>query len=140
MYSRFMALTLINNLVILVCSEILHRHWKLITLFLVGMVTWLSLRISVENAITVPGNDKMHHLMAYAALAFPVAWARPRYCALWLFGILIWSGLIEIVQPWFYREMDALDLLANSIGLILGFTCARGGATLVITNRPSGAY
>lgn len=68
----------------------------------------------------IPGNDKTHHLIAYAVLAFPLSVARPRSWLWGLFGFLIFSGAIELVQPYVNRYGEWADLFANGIGLLIG--------------------
>lgn len=65
------------------------------------------------------------HLLAYAVLAFPVSFARPKGYAWWLLGFLVWSGAIELVQPFVNRTSDLVDLIANATGLMLGYFLAR---------------
>lgn len=67
-----------------------------------------------------PGNDKLHHFMAYTALAFPICAARPRV-ALWMVpGAIALGGAIEILQPHFGRHAEWRDFLANSAGAVTG--------------------
>lgn len=112
---------LINTLAATLKS--IHRYWLPLTVFLLGLITWLSLQTPTEQLTSV-GNDKLHHCLAYAVLAFPVAMAKPRWYILYLLSMFFYSGLIEVIQPWFYRQMDVIDLLANSIGLLLGLCIA----------------
>ncbi|ELR66765.1 hypothetical protein C942_04463 [Photobacterium marinum] len=72
----------------------------------------------------VPGTDKTHHFIAYAALMFPVAFRKPKKWP--LFGLLFigWSGMIELIQPYVNRYGEWLDMAANTGGLICGFVLA----------------
>jgi VanZ family protein len=73
----------------------------------------------------VPGSDKTHHFIAYAALMFPVALKmHPKLLLLGLL-FLVWSGAIEIIQPYVNRYGEWLDMAANTIGLIFGFIIAK---------------
>ncbi len=68
----------------------------------------------------VPGNDKMQHMLAFGALALPTAMVRPRW-ALWsVLATVAYGGLIEVMQPWFGRSADLLDLRADAIGAVCG--------------------
>jgi len=72
----------------------------------------------------MPGSDKAHHLLAYAALIFPVALRRPR---LWLWfgtGFMLWGGVVELLQPYVNRHAEWLDFMADTLGLLLGFVAA----------------
>lgn len=68
----------------------------------------------------VPGSDKTHHFIAYGTLAFPIAFARPKYWVLYILFFLFCSGMIELIQPYVNRYGEWLDMLANSAGLIIG--------------------
>ena len=60
--------------------------------------------------------------MAYSVFAIVAAYAvsskRTFYWS--CIGIVLFSGMIELVQPYFGRECSAFDLLANSLGVALG--------------------
>jgi len=99
----------------------LAKKWQPITGCLLATITIFSL-LPLSELPEFPGNDKTHHFIAYAALMFPVALRRPR---LWL-GIgavlLLWSGGIELLQPYVNRYGEWLDLAANAGGLMIGAT------------------
>lgn len=69
------------------------------------------------------GSDKLVHLAAFAALAFPLA------CTgrLRLFNVFISSsafgGAIELMQPSFNRSADVVDWLADTLGVAIGIGC-----------------
>lgn len=104
--------------------NLIKRFWLPITLLIMSAIAILSLW-PVSTLPKVPGSDKTHHFISYAALIFPVALARPKY---WLFialGFAGFSGAIELIQPYVNRYGEWLDLLANIIGLICGILLAR---------------
>ncbi len=68
----------------------------------------------------MPGSDKLHHLIAYAALSLPIAIRRHKFWLLLLLGCLLWSGAIELIQPYVNRYGEWADLAANFVGLVLG--------------------
>jgi hypothetical protein len=72
-----------------------------------------------------PGGDKLHHLLAFAVLVFPVAAGSPRDLAWLLPMALLYGGIIEVVQPWVNRWGEWGDFGADSAGIILG-TCLGG--------------
>lgn len=73
--------------------------------------------ISVQGA---PGSDKLYHLLAFGALAFPLAFGSPRN-AVWVAILAIGYGaLIEVIQPYVGRSAEWGDLLADAIGACLG--------------------
>ncbi|MDN3685561.1 hypothetical protein QW180_26385 [Vibrio sinaloensis] len=70
------------------------------------------------------GQIKLTIFIAYGALAFPVALARPEKWLLFILGFLVYSGVIELVQPYVNRYGEWLDLGANGLGLFVGiFNC-----------------
>jgi VanZ family protein len=96
-----------------------------VTLLLLGTITALSLSPLPELP---PGaqNDKLNHFVAYAALALPVALARPRLWLAVIAGLALWSGMIELVQPRVNRYGEWADFIANATGLGLGMLLAAG--------------
>ena len=93
------------------------------TLFILTVITILSLT-PLKELPPVPGSDKTHHLIAYAALMFPTAMKKPKYWRAIALGFIAWSGAIELLQPYVNRYGEWQDLLANITGLILGYLIA----------------
>jgi len=94
-----------------------EKNWKLFTFFLLSIITILSL-YPLPVLPEVPGSDKSHHLIAYSVLAIPMVLANPRNLLLYLLLLIIYGGLIEIIQPYVNRYGEWLDFLANTIGVI----------------------
>ena len=66
------------------------------------------------------GSDKLAHLVAFAALAFPLA-RTGRFGLLPVFvGASAFGGAIELIQPSFNRSADIDDLVADVVGVALG--------------------
>ena len=66
------------------------------------------------------GSDKLVHLVAFAALAFPLA-RTGRIGLLPVFiGASAFGGAIELIQPNFNRSADFNDWVADIVGVILG--------------------
>ena len=108
----------------------IRSYWLVITSVSLIGITILSL-FPLTHLPAAPGSDKTHHLIAYAALMFPVALRKPSY---WLLiGVFFagWSGAIELIQPYVNRFGEWLDLLANIAGLITG------GLLAYLVNRVS---
>lgn len=102
----------------------IRKYWISTTLFVLTVITILSLR-PLPTLPPVPGSDKTHHLIAYAALMFPTALKKPKYwIALGLFFVA-WSGLIEIIQPYTNRYGEVQDFVANIAGLGCGLLIAQ---------------
>ena len=96
---------------------LIKNNWLALTLVSVVTVTISSLW-PVDQLPQVPGTDKLHHVIAYAMVMFPIALRRPER---WVwFGLLVvaYSGGIELVQPYMNRYAEWLDLLANSAGVV----------------------
>ncbi|MGL5076956.1 MAG: VanZ family protein [Waterburya sp.] len=98
----------------------IRRYWISITLFILALITVLSLR-PLDKLPPVPGGDKLHHLIAYAALMIPTALRKPDYWLMICLFFIGWSGAIELIQPYVNRYGEFRDLGANIAGLICGF-------------------
>lgn len=105
------------------CSWLVQRSWLFLSLALLAAITWGSLTPGMPLPDILPW-DKARHFLAYAAIALPVAIARPRGWPLLLAGILAWSIGIELVQPLVGRSRDIDDFLANSLGALLAVLVA----------------
>ena len=69
---------------------------------------------------TPDGSDKVVHLIAFAALAFPLA-LTGRIGLLPVFiGASAYGGIIEVLQPSFGRSADMQDWIADIAGVALG--------------------
>lgn len=97
----------------------IKRYWISITLFILTVITVLSLRPLAELP-AMPGGDKTHHFIAYATLIFPIALRKPKHWQLISFFLICWSGTIELLQPYVNRYAELQDLAANITGLVCG--------------------
>ena len=69
------------------------------------------------------GSDKVVHLIAFAALSFPLA-RTGRFGLTPVFvGASAFGGLIELIQPSFNRSADMSDWVADILGVVLGIFC-----------------
>ena len=69
------------------------------------------------------GSDKVVHLIAFAALSFPLA-RTGRIGLLPVFvGASAFGGLIELIQPSFNRSADVGDWVADILGVVVGMIC-----------------
>ncbi len=73
----------------------------------------------VESA---PGSDKLHHMLGFAVLAFPLPFVRPKLTGLVLVAAIAYGGAIEIIQPFFGRTAELGDFLADAVGAFFGAT------------------
>ena len=69
---------------------------------------------------TPEGSDKLVHLAAFAALAFPHARTNRVSLLLIFMGASAFGGLIELIQPTFNRSADLNDWIADILGVMLG--------------------
>ena len=76
--------------------------------------------IPLPNLPEIPGNDKTHHIVSYGVVALPISIIRPRFWLVFLLFVIIWSGAIELIQPFVNRYAEWLDLLANLAGVMIG--------------------
>ena len=91
-----------------------------------GAIVWLSLTPSPPT-IDIQSGDKLGHFMAYGALMswfsflYSKAGTRLAYAA----GFVAMGIGLEFVQGWLgYRTFEVFDMLANSIGVLLGLALA----------------
>ena len=69
------------------------------------------------------GSDKILHVIAFAALAFPLA-RTGRLDLLPVFiGACAFGGAIELIQPTFNRNADINDWASDILGVALGIGC-----------------
>lgn len=103
--------------------DFIKYYWLAITLFVLVAITALSLWPAAQLP-KVPGTDKSHHFFAYGALILPLALRKPRHW-LWIaFSFIVFSGLIELIQPYVNRYGEWLDMAANLAGLVCGVIIA----------------
>lgn len=89
------------------------------TSVLVVIIAILTLApVSVPS--TVPGNDKIHHFIGFAALLIPCAFLYRRALYYILPGSILFGGMIELLQPYVNRNGDWADFGADATGALLG--------------------
>lgn len=98
--------------------KILSRYWAFLTLSVLIVISVSSLMPLPE--LPLPGNDKTHHLISYAALMAPSFMVEYRSRFLLLVIFCLWGGGIELVQPYVNRHGEWLDFFANVSGLAVG--------------------
>ncbi len=103
--------------------SLIARFWLLITIFNLLIITVLSLT-PLDKLPPVPGTDKIHHFIAYSVLMFPAALKRPHKWILIAVVFTLYSGMIELIQPYVNRYCDWMDIAANSAGIIVGIILA----------------
>ena len=115
---------------------LVRTNWIAFTLVTLIIITGLSLW-PLEKLPSVPGTDKTHHLVAYAALMFPTALRKPDKWIMIGLLFIAYSGAIELLQPYVNRYGEWLDMAANTLGVICGLIVAELIIRLypAITNR-----
>ncbi len=98
--------------------------WRSIALAMLAITVWLSLapRIPQIAASVLPW-DKAQHVLAYACLMWWCAQAF-RKCSplLWIVLLFLMGVSLELLQhQTAARHLDLKDVIANSIGVLLGF-------------------
>lgn len=104
-------------------AQFITRYWLVLSAAILLAITCLSLW-PLESLPQAPGTDKTHHVIAYAALAFPAALAKPTQWQWLMLGFFGYSGAIELMQPWVNRYGELWDLFANGCGLLVGILLA----------------
>ena len=100
--------------------KLFEKYWIFITSVLVLGVIYGSLN-PLPSLPDVPGNDKTLHFVSYAVLALPMCLAKPKHLFLLLVGVVIFSGSIELIQPYVNRHSDWGDFIANTGGVTIGY-------------------
>ena len=104
-------------------TQFINRYWIQLSLAMLVAITALSLH-PLDNLPEAPGSDKTHHLIAYAALAYPASLRKPKRWQAIITIFALYSGLIELIQPHVNRYGEWMDFLANISGLIIGIALA----------------
>ena len=103
---------------------LIQKYWLHLTFILLVSITTLSLW-PAAHLPSVPGTDKTHHFIGYAALIFPTAVKRPKYYLTIIVSFIAFSGAIELIQPYVNRYGEWLDMMANTLGLMCGWLLAK---------------
>ncbi len=104
--------------------------WLLIGWLLVGLVVFLSLG-PPPTRLVLPGLDKLEHFIAYFVLmmwfgALYQGWKRLVYAL----GLIAMGTTLEWIQgATALRIPEAMDMLANMLGVLAGFALAHTGAS-----------
>lgn len=104
--------------------NLIKTNWLFITVILLVSIATLSLW-PAANLPQVPGSDKTHHFIAYGALMLPVALMKPKNILYITCGFALFSGAIELIQPYVNRYGEWLDMAANVAGLFCGYLLAQ---------------
>jgi hypothetical protein len=78
------------------------------------------LNISLRHACGAGGERQACTLIAFAALAFPLARTGRFGLIPVLIGASAFGGMIELIQPTFNRSADVNDWIADTLGVLIG--------------------
>ena len=95
-----------------------------LTIIIAVAIIGLSLS-PIETLLPAPGGDKLHHFVAYGALAFPLAFIKARHLTIYLICFIALGGAIEWIQPYVNRYGEWADFGANFAGVIMGWMMAQ---------------
>jgi glycopeptide antibiotics resistance protein len=112
-----------NKITVKLLASIQNR-WLMLTIIILILITLLSL-LPLAELPQVTGGNRIHHLAAYAVLMFPAALRKPNK---WLFlavSFILYSGGIELLQPFVNRYCEWQDLAFNTLGIICGICIAQ---------------
>lgn len=94
-----------------------------VTLFVTLTLTMTMLWPLDQPTPAPEGSDKLAHIIAFAALSFPLA-RTGRFGLLPVFiAASAFGGAIELIQPSFNRNADVNDWIADVAGVVLGIYC-----------------
>jgi len=102
--------------------------WWLIGWGLIASVLFLSLTPSPPEILDFAFSDKLEHLFAYSVL---MGWVGQLYVSTrqqitWAAGLCMMGVALEFVQGWGgYRFFDIADMVANTLGVLLGWWLTR---------------
>ena len=97
-----------------------RNTWLLLSLGLAATIAALTLMPKASMPVGPQGVDKLYHMVAFAALNFPTALLRPKWCLRYGCLAILYGGLIEAIQPVFGRSADMSDFWADGLGVAMG--------------------
>ena len=108
-----------------------------LTLAIAFLILFLSLQPPGEGDAKLLVSDKLLHFVAYGVMVLPVSLERifPQFLVFII--ALAYGGFIELIQPFWGREKDIMDMWANVAGLTFGILIAQGIVLIFKTQRPN---
>jgi VanZ family protein len=104
---------------------------RIILLSFGSLIAYLSLSSGdLQDWGNIAYLDKVQHAMAYSGFAFFGCFCVSQWRLRWAIamGILLFSGVIEILQGYVGRQPSWYDLIANASGILTGLLCYRIGS------------
>lgn len=113
-----------NALLSLLSQPRWRGGWRLLLVLLVLVISWLAFSPRPPVVLST-GWDKSNHMLAFFTLAFVMRLGFRGHWSLTALSLLGYGVLIELVQSMVPgREADAMDVLADSLGLLPGLLLA----------------
>ena len=94
----------------------------IILTFTCALIICVGTLIPLPQGVDVPGTDKWHHFLAFAALTYPLTVASRQHWLLTIAFGLSFGSLIEIMPPYVRRFGDVADFNADAVGVLIGFS------------------
>jgi len=93
---------------------------------LVAAILWLSLTPHPPRPVDIAGADKLEHCAAYGALMlwFAFLYRRTPTRLGYALGFVAMGVAIEFIQPYTGRDFEVADMLADALGVALGWGAA----------------
>ena len=115
-----------------ITKHLSERSFLFLAILWTVIITVLSL-VSLYSIpqVDVPGKDKIVHFLFYSVFVIFWSFSKNKWCSNWNYSLLIvclaivYGIIIEVLQSVLThtREADLNDILANSLGAIVGFVC-----------------
>ncbi|TDO98860.1 hypothetical protein DFP79_1273 [Marinomonas balearica] len=67
----------------------------------------------------VPGGDKLHHIVGFGGWALLSCFGPFRRFLAYAMFMILWGGIIELIQPYVNRYGEWLDFFADGVGVVL---------------------
>lgn len=101
----------------------INNNWLIITAILSIILIFLSF-VSINSGSIKYSGDKYLHTATYFFLSFPASLKKPTNYFVISIYFICFGSIIELMQPYFNRYFELLDILANTIGILLAITFA----------------
>ncbi|MCC5992073.1 MAG: VanZ family protein [Rhodobacteraceae bacterium] len=99
-----------------------RRAAVIAAILLLVLVTGLLLMPVPDHGLKTPKHiDKLVHFIVFFCVAFPAFLGKIRLWPLTMIALIIYGGVIELIQPQFGRDADWIDFVANSLGVVAAF-------------------
>jgi len=110
--------------------------WRGIAFINIGIIIILSVVPGPEDMGQIIGLDKLMHVFAYAFAMFwcGMCYTEKKHIIMFSAGLILMGGGLEIIQGLTgYRMMSFYDMIANSIGVFLGWVLAGTRLALLLS-------